>query len=135
MGKPLRTTKRKVRTDDRKRKVRYFQLGEGLSNVSSMREEIADMTDVLMGREDPPVAGRLSLMEVADAYFARACEMTGLIQGKELDGSVDKGSVLYKFRTGELRTVTGDTQYNGAIVAPMFGIRSRSPAMSPSASA
>ena len=66
--------------------------------------ELADMTDVLLGREDPPVDGVLSLMEVADAYFARAMELTMLIQQMEREGTVLKGSSHYKFRTGELRT-------------------------------
>lgn len=62
------------------------------------------MTDVLLGREDPPVDGVLSLMEVADAYYARAMELTMLIQQMEREGTVLKGSSHYKFRTGELRT-------------------------------
>jgi hypothetical protein len=70
-----------------------------------MREEIQDMTDVLMGREDPPVdAGYLTLMETADAYFARASELTMKILEAETEGNAPKGGSLYKFRTGELRT-------------------------------
>jgi hypothetical protein len=39
-------------------------------------------------------------------------------------GSIPRGAdnaTAESWRTGELRTVAGDTQYNGAIVAPMFG--------------
>jgi hypothetical protein len=69
-----------------------------------MMEELQDMTDVLMGRVDPPIdAGYLTLMEVADAYFARASEMTMLIHEAEREGRVSKGSAYTKFRTSELR--------------------------------
>lgn len=63
------------------------------------------MRDVLMGREEPPVdRGVLTLMEVADAYFARAKEMEQVILRAEADGNVIKSSKTYKFRTGELRS-------------------------------
>lgn len=62
------------------------------------------MRDVLMGREPSPVEGVLAMMEVADAYFARACEMEQLILRGEREGKVSRGSALYKFRTQELRS-------------------------------
>lgn len=63
------------------------------------------MRDVLLGRKDPPIIrGVLTMMEVGEAYYARASEMTALIQRKEADGIVSKGDRYYKFRTGELRT-------------------------------
>ena len=63
------------------------------------------MTDVLLGREEPPIdAGHLTLYEVSDAYYARAAELTMLLQQAEREGTVLKGSSHYKFRTGELRT-------------------------------
>lgn len=37
-------------------------------------------------------------------YFARASEMTMLIQAAEREGRVLKGTPMYHFRTGELRT-------------------------------
>lgn len=90
---------------NQRRKVRMMPLGSGLPNLTKMRVELQDMTDVLLGREDPPIdAGHLTLMEVADGYFARASEMTMLIQKKEVDGLISRGDPLYKFRTGELRT-------------------------------
>lgn len=86
-------------------RLRAVPLGEGVPPISSMVEELQDMTDVLLGREQPPIdAGHLTLMEVADAYFARASEMTMLLQQAEREGTVTKGSAHYKFRTGELRT-------------------------------
>lgn len=70
-----------------------------------MSNELQDMTDVLLGRMDPPThKGIMTLQEVADAYFARASEMTMLIQKGEREGHIDKGSPQYLFRTGELRT-------------------------------
>lgn len=86
-------------------RLRAFQVGEGLPNITVMRSELQDMTDVLLGRTEPPLdAGYLTLFEVADAYFARASEMTMKIQEAEAEGAVLKGSGAYKFRTGELRT-------------------------------
>lgn len=63
------------------------------------------MMDVLLGRVPPPVdLGVSTLMEVADAYFARASEIEMLIHQLEREGKVLRGTALYKFRTGELRT-------------------------------
>lgn len=88
-----------------KKRLRTFTIGEGVPAIPKMLEELQDMTDVLLGREDPPInAGYLSLMEVADAYYARASELTMLLQAAERDGRVLKGSAHAKFRTGELRT-------------------------------
>lgn len=90
---------------ERPRRLRGFKLGEGVHSVSSMRAELQDMTDVLLGREDPPIdVGVGTLMEVADAYFARASEMEMEIHAAEREGRVVRGSPHYKFRTGELRT-------------------------------
>lgn len=63
------------------------------------------MTDVLLGRTQPDIDARhLTLMEVADAYFARASEIQMLLQKAEREGTITRGSAHYKFRTGELRT-------------------------------
>lgn len=70
-----------------------------------MRAELDTMRDVLMGREPPPIDnGVMTLMEVADAFFARAKEMEQIIHRHEADGVVIKGSKHYRFRTGELRS-------------------------------
>ena len=85
--------------------LRAVPVGRGIPSIPSMMEEIQDMTDVLMGRLAPPIdAGHITLMEIADAYFSRASEMTMLLQQAEREGAVTKGSSHYKFRTGELRT-------------------------------
>lgn len=104
-------SKNRKRTIKQRPRLRAVPLGHGLPNLTVMRAELLDMTDVLIGRKEPPInAGHLTLMEVADAYYARASEMTMLIQEMESDGLIkrgrgnDKGDALYQFRTGELRT-------------------------------
>lgn len=87
------------------KRLRAFHLGEGVPAIPEMVAEIEDMKDVLMGRVDPPMnAGFLTMMEVADAYFARAAELTIALQKAEREGRITRGSATYKFRTGELRT-------------------------------
>lgn len=101
-------TARPVVTKDRQSatgKLRAVPLGTGVPNLTNLVEELQDMTDILLGREEPPIdAGHLTLMEVADAYFARASEITLLLQRAEREGQITKGSAHYRFRTGELRT-------------------------------
>lgn len=111
-GKPLRRAVKgrkrgNKRTPAEGATLRGVKLGEGLPNLTAMQSEIEDMMDVLLGRVEPEVdMGTITLMEVADAYFARAMEMTYLLQQGEREGTVLKGSSHYKFRTGELRTFT-----------------------------
>lgn len=82
-----------------------LQLGEGLGKVADLSEEIKGYTNVLLGRVDPPMdAGVATLMECADAYYARACEIDILIHEGEREFEIGKGDPLYKFRTGELRS-------------------------------
>lgn len=59
-----------------------------------------------MGRVDPPYPPERveTMMEVANAYYARAMEISGMLQRHETDGIVLKSHKLSKFRTGELRT-------------------------------
>jgi hypothetical protein len=109
--KPKKVLARRVGATDgqghvvSKHGLRAFKVGEGLPNLTNMRVELQDMTDVLLGRVDPPMhSGTTTLLEVADAYFARASEMTMLIQQGEAEGRILKTSAHYKFRTGELRT-------------------------------
>jgi hypothetical protein len=68
-----------------------------------LSKELFDMTDVLMGRDEPPVVGVLALMETADAYFARASEIEMLILAKVRVGTIGSSNPYNKFRTGELR--------------------------------
>lgn len=86
------------------RKLRAVRLGKVDADVMTMRDEITEMTDVLLGRVDPPINhGLLTLQEVADAYFARASEMTMQLLDLEREGVIIKNSNGYKFRTGTLR--------------------------------
>jgi hypothetical protein len=85
--------------------LRAVPMGSGVPAIPKMVEELQDMTDVLLGRRKPPIdAGHLTLMEVADAYFARASELTMKLQEAEREGQITRGSAHYRFRTGELRT-------------------------------
>jgi hypothetical protein len=88
----------------RRPKIRKFDVTAGLPNLTHLSSEIQDYWDVLLGRVDPPIdAGVLTLMEVADAYYARAGEIAALILQKERLGELPRSSKYIKFRTGELR--------------------------------
>jgi len=100
---PPRSKKRKPP----KKTLRAFELGEGMPNLTELAAELDAMTDVLCGRVEPPIDhGTLTLMEVADGYFARASEMAMKIHRLERRGQITKTSAHYKFRTGELRDFT-----------------------------
>jgi len=73
--------------------------------VHDVHCELDEMWAVLLGRVDPPISvGVRTLMEVAEAYHARAMEVNALIQRGEAEGTVPKGGAYYKLRTGELRS-------------------------------
>jgi hypothetical protein len=86
------------------KKLRKFKVGEGLPNLTLLSNELQDYTDVLMGRVEPPVQGVLSLMEVADTYFARASEIEMVIYRKVREGIISRSNPYNQFRTQELRT-------------------------------
>lgn len=68
-------------------------------------DEFLGYASVLAGREEPPIQSPyLQLAEVAAAYHTRAREIEMLIHIGEQDGSIVKGSQLYKFRTGTLNS-------------------------------
>lgn len=70
-----------------------------------MREELREYTDILLGRIEPPIdKGVLTMMEVAEAFHARAREMEMELLELEAEGAVLRGSRPYKFRTGMLRS-------------------------------
>lgn len=61
------------------------------------------MFNVLIGRSAAPLKkDQLDLMEIADAYYSRATELTFLIHSLERKGDVKRGDSYYKVRTGEL---------------------------------
>lgn len=109
MGKPITRRgvikKRPQHDQSIRNRLRVHRLHEGLPRLPELEEEMQNMYDVLLGRKEPPFnAGTMTLMEVADSYFARMSEVHGLIQKGEREGTVPKGGNYYKFRTGELRT-------------------------------
>jgi len=86
-------------------KVRDVPLKYGLPPVKELVAELAEYTDILLGRTPSPIDnGVATLMEISNAYFARACELDMLIHEGEREGDIFKGSDYYKFRTGELRS-------------------------------
>lgn len=85
-------------------RLRTTRVGYMLLPVHKLRDELEGYWDVLLGRAESPIAGVHALQEVADQFYARASEMTALIQRGEADGVFQKGSDYTKFRTGELRT-------------------------------
>lgn len=108
----LRKLKRKtdvvVRNSNGRRDshLRPFSLPQGMPSLPYLVEEIQGYWDVLLGRTAPPVSVNKveAMMEVADAYFARAQEITAMIQLAEQAGTIAKTSEYSKFRTGALRT-------------------------------
>lgn len=97
----VRGIERKTGTAKPPKRLRSFRVGEGLPNLTQLSKEIYDMVDVLMGRADPPIGGALSMMETADAYFARASEIDMLLAKAEREGRSMKA--YSTFRTKELR--------------------------------
>lgn len=86
--------------------LRHFAVAYGLPTVEALQQEIDQMYDVLLGRAEPPISSnRLdALIEVADAYHARANEISGQILRLEKSGDAPADIKQYtSFRTGELR--------------------------------
>ena len=78
-------------------------MGAGF-DLAQMKDEIQVYTDILLGRNPPPIdAGVLTLAEVANAFYCRAKEMEMSLLNGEAEGAILKGSGPYKFRTGALR--------------------------------
>lgn len=87
------------------RRLIDIEVGLGLDPVDDLWAEIQHYMNVLLGREDSPISSPyLSMMEVATAYYARAMEIDAIIHAAEREGAVMRGSPLYRFRTGELRS-------------------------------
>lgn len=85
--------------------INELELPEGLPDYDSLVEEFLHYANVLLGREDPPLESPyLQLAEIAAAYHSRAREIEMLIYIGENDGSILRGSKLYKFRTGTLNS-------------------------------
>lgn len=77
----------------------------GLPDEDSIYEELQGYTDILLGREEPPVdSPYLQLAEIATAYYARGLELDMLIHQGEDEGVIKRGSQYYRIRTGVLRS-------------------------------
>lgn len=100
----------KVRRSTRKdaqfgRRLIDIEVGIGLPPVDDLWAEIMGYMDVILGRKDAEmVSPYLGLAEAATAYYCRAQEIDALIHAGEREGLIHRGSSLYKFRTGELRS-------------------------------
>jgi hypothetical protein len=80
-------------------------VGEGIGiDADELREELLDYANTLLRGESPVNSPYLSLMEVANAYHARALEIEMMIFDLEHEGKVVRGHPLYRFRTGQLRS-------------------------------
>lgn len=85
--------------------VRQFRLGSGLPEPKAIRRELEDMRDVLMGRKEPPMQkGVATLMEIANGYFSRACEIEQLIYTAKAEGWLPKNKGYEQLRTQEIRS-------------------------------
>lgn len=77
----------------------------GLADVDVLWKELQEYIDILVGRIPAPISSPyLALAECATAYHSRALEMEAQIHAGEREGVIMKGSPLYQFRTGELRS-------------------------------
>ena len=93
------------------RKLTEVQLPKGLPSYDNILDELQGYCDVLLGHAIPPVASPyLSLMEVAAAYHARACELEMLIYNGEQNGTIKRGDPHYRIRTGQLEAFKSMTR-------------------------
>lgn len=103
--RPVRKVGRPTKPHAYKGKVREFRLGSGLQSPSEIRAELEEYRDVLMGRVDPPIErGVITLMEVANGYFSRACEIEQLILQAKAEGWLPKNKGYETLRTQEIRS-------------------------------
>lgn len=88
-----------------KGRVREFRLGQGLPAPEVIREELRAYRDVLLGHEEPPInRGVLTLMEVAEGYFSRACDIEQQILEAQQTGRITKNGPYNSLRTQEIRS-------------------------------
>lgn len=93
------------------RALREVVTPSGLGPLTEIEKEFDTYVAVITGRVSPPMQdGFITLQELADAYYARACDVERLIlrgerRGEILSrGPVDPDRNYYKFRTGELQS-------------------------------
>jgi hypothetical protein len=94
---------RKIRNPQYKGSIRFWDIPNGLPHPEDIRQEMEDMRQVLMGREEPPIEmGVATLMEVANGYFSRACEWEQLILAAKARKQLPAG--YETLRTQEIRS-------------------------------
>jgi len=99
----------KITSKAHQSRIRYFRLGEGLPKPQDIRDELEDMRAVLLGYVEPPIeSGLMTLMEVAEAYFSRACDIEQQILRAQEEGPITGGNpktnLYHTLRTQELRS-------------------------------
>lgn len=94
-----------------KRPLREVVTPAGLPALAALEEEFDYYVAVVTGRVEAPMHdGFITLQELADTYYSRACDVERLIHRGERKGEIPtKGPVpadrnYYKFRTGELQS-------------------------------
>lgn len=88
-----------------KGRVREFTLGSGLPSPEKITRELKEYRDVLAGRADPPIQkGVATMLEVAEAYFSRACDIEQDILIAAREGRITKSSPYHSIRTQEIRS-------------------------------
>lgn len=106
--KVVRSVKGVKKRPNYKGRVREFRLGRGLPDPQEIREELKGYRDVLFGRKEPPLdKGVMTLMEVAEGYFSRVCEIEQNILEAQANGvlpSEAKKNPYHTLRTQELRS-------------------------------
>lgn len=90
-------------------RIRYFKLGSGMTDPQDIRDELEDMRAVLLGHVESPIeSGIMTLMEVAEAYFSRACDIEQQILRAQEEGRIvggnTKTNLYHTLRTQELRS-------------------------------
>lgn len=90
-------------------KIRIFKLGSGMTDPQDIRDELEDMRAVLLGTTPPPIQeGIMTLMEVAEAYFSRACDLEQQILRAQEEGRIvggnTKANKYHTLRTQEIRS-------------------------------
>lgn len=88
------------------RRLTEVPVADDLPEPADVIEELLYMSEVLLGKQDPPYEGQgyLDMMEIAAAYRGRAMYLDQRILTEEQKGNVPRGHPYYRIRTGQLRT-------------------------------
>jgi hypothetical protein len=99
------TVRRAAKPKSYKGKLRDFHIPKGLPTPTEIRDELEGYEDILNGRQDPPLdRGIMTLMETAEGYFSRACEIERQILRGKAEGWLPKTAGYESLRTQEIRS-------------------------------